>query len=191
MSLLFLYLEFFKIGLFAAGGGLATLPFLFHLANDHSVFIRRTNWFNTGQIGNFIAIAQCAPGAIGANIAVQTGFLYGGLNGGLIAVLGLISPAIIIISIITRVLQSFKENKVFASVFSGFRPAAAGLLCAAGWGVLKLSLYNPNNEVWYSIIRWREGLICAVLFVLIIKLKTHPIIFIALGAIVGIIFRLQ
>ena len=191
-GLLLLYIEFFKIGIFAVGGGLATLPFLFLMANDRFTFIRRTGWLSTEQLGNFLAIAQCSPGAIGVNICAQTGFLYGGIPGGIVAVFGLISPAIIIISVIAGALQSLKEKKVSIAVFSGLRPAAAGLLTAAGLGVWRLALYNgiTAGDAWYEIIRWREGLVCLVIYLLIVKFKGHPVIYIALGAIIGIALRL-
>jgi chromate transporter len=196
MGLFFLYIEFFKIGVFAVGGGLAILPFLFLMANDRSTFIRQTGWLNTEQIGNFLAIAQCSPGAVGVNTSVQTGFLYGGISGGIIAVLGLISPAIIIISVIAGALQSLKTNKISIAVFSGLRPAAAGLLTAAGLGVWRLALYNDAataaavNGAWYKIIRWRESLVCLVIYLLIVKFKGHPVVYVALGAAAGIILGL-
>jgi chromate transporter len=192
MNLFLLYIEFFKIGVFAVGGGLATLPFLFLMANDRYTFIQQTGWINTEQIGNFLAIAQCSPGAIGVNVCAQTGFMYGGIPGGIIAVLGLISPAIIIISVIARALQSLKENKISAAVFSGLRPAAAGLLSAAGLGVWRLALYNnaAGNSPWHEIICWREGLVCLAIFLLIVKFKRHPVIYVALGAIAGIVLGL-
>ena len=190
MNLLLLYLEFFKIGIFAVGGGLATLPFLFLMANDRFTFIRQSGWLSTEQIGNFLAIAQCSPGAIGVNVAAQTGFVYGGIAGGFLAALGLISPAIIVIAVISRALQSLKKNKTAAKVFSGLRPAAAGLLCAAGWGVWKLALYNSEHTAWFNIIRWRESLVCVVIFLLIAKFRFHPVILVALGAISGILLKL-
>ena len=191
MNLFLLYLEFFKIGIFAVGGGLATLPFLFLMAQDRFSFIRQTGWLSTEQIGNFLAIAQCAPGAIGVNVAAQTGFQYGGVAGGILAALGLVSPAVIVIAVVTKALQSFKESKAAASVFSGLRPAAAGLLCAAGWGVWRLALYNKDGGLagglWYECIRWREGLVCAAIYLLIVKFRGHPVIYIALGAAAGIL----
>jgi len=190
MNLFLLYLEFFKIGIFAVGGGLATLPFLFLMAHDRCSFIRQTGWLSTEQIGNFLAIAQCSPGAIGVNVAAQTGFQYGGVAGGILAALGLVSPAIIVIAIVARALQSFKESKTAASVFSGLRPAAAGLLCAAGWGVWRLALYNNDSAVWYECIRWREGLVCMAIYLLIVKFRSHPVIYVALGAVAGILLRL-
>jgi len=202
MSFVFLYLEFFQIGLFAVGGGLATLPFLFLMGNYGGTFIRETGWLSTAQVGNFLAIAQCAPGAVGVNVAAQTGFLYGsvtggvhaGILGGAAAVLGLVSPAIIIIAIVARALQSIKTNKTAVAVFSGLRPAATGLLSAAGWGILRLALYNSDAAnaglAWHEIFRWREGLISIALFFLIIKGKLHPILYVALGAVAGIVLKL-
>ena len=193
MNLLLLYLEFFKIGLFSVGGGLATLPFLFFMANDRSTFIQQTGWLSTEQLGNFLAVAQCSPGAIGVNVAAQTGFQYGGVAGGFLAALGLVSPAVIIIAAVAKVLQSFKENKIAVSVFSGLRPAAAGILSAAGWGVCKLALYNPEySEIgaWHKLILWPDGLVCAVLFLLVYKFKFHPIVYVVLGAAAGIVLGL-
>jgi len=198
MNLLFLYLEFFKIGLFAVGGGLATLPFLFFMAADNFTFIQKTGWLGAEQVGNFIAIAQCSPGAIGVNIAVQTGFLYGsaiggvaaGVAGGVLAALGLVSPAIIVIAAVAKVIQSLKENKHAVSVFSGLRPAAAGILCAAGWGAWRLAFYNSNAAVWHELVRWRDGLVCIVLFIFIVKFKIHPVICIVIGAAAGVILKL-
>jgi chromate transporter len=189
-----LYIEFFKIGVFAVGGGLATLPFLFLMTDGRFSFIRHTGWLNTEQVGNFLSIAQCSPGAIGVNISAQTGFLYGDVSGGIVAVLGLISPAIIIITVIAKALLSIKNNKTSIAVFSGLRPAATGLLTAAALGVWRLALYNSNetsyaasgDSAWHEIIRWREGLVCFAIFLLIAKFKGHPIVYIALGAIAGI-----
>jgi chromate transporter len=189
MNLFLLYIEFFKIGIFSVGGGLATLPFLFLMANDRFSFIQQTGWISTEQVSNFLAIAQCSPGAVGVNIAAQTGFQYGGISGGILSVFGLISPAVIVITLVAKTLQSLKENKIAAAVFSGLRPAATGLLCAAGWGVLRLALYNNSATVWYDLIRWRETVICAIIFLLIVKLKAHPIVYVALGAIAGILLK--
>jgi chromate transporter len=190
VNLLLLYLEFFKIGLFSVGGGYSTLPFLFRMAKDEFVFIRQTGWLSQEMLGNFLAIAQSSPGAIGVNMAAQTGFSYAGFAGSIIAALGLISPAIIVISVIARALTSFKENKIVVSVFSGLRPAAGGLLAAAGAGVWKLSLYNRGAARWFELLRWKECAIFAAIFLLIIKLKFHPVIFIAIGAGIGILLGL-
>ena len=190
MNFILLYLEFFLIGVFAVGGGLATLPFLFLMANDRFMLIQQSSWLSIEQVGSFIAIAQCSPGAIGVNVAAQAGFQYGGIGGSFLAVLGLVSPAVIAISFITKALQSIRNNNIATSVFSGLRPAATGLLSAAAWGVWRLALYDPQGAVWHEIIRWRESLVCLALFLLVMKFKGHPVIYVALGAIAGIVFGL-
>jgi chromate transporter len=180
---LIIYFEFFKMGLFTFGGGLATLPFLFEMADKY-------DWLNREMIANFLAIGQSSPGAIGVNIAAMTGFQYGGVFSGIIAALGLVSPAVIVISIVTKVLQSFKENKIVISIFSSLRPAAAGLLAAAFLVVSKIAFYNSDFSIWYEIIRFKEFILFSILFIFIMKLKKHPILYIAAGAAAGIVLGL-
>ena len=187
MSLLLLYAEFYKIGLFAVGGGLATLPYLYEMA-------ARYTFFTPQDIGNFLAIAQSSPGAIGVNTTTQIGYLAGGIPGAIIAPLGLVSPAIFIIFVVSRILSSFKENATVKAVFSGLRPAATGLIMAAGFGVISLSLYSmeilQQGGIWYEGIRWKEVVLLAALFFLVWKFKKHPILYIATAGIAGIILGL-
>ncbi|MDR2783436.1 MAG: chromate transporter [Treponema sp.] len=178
MNLFLLFFEFSKIGLFAVGGGLATLPFLFHLVEKYT-------WLTAEIIGNGQALAQSAPGAIGVNIAAYAGFYAAGIPGSLAAAAGLVFPSVIIITIIARML-AFKKNRLAQAVFTGIKPCATGLLAAAGFGVLRTSLFNGEASVWYEMFRPRECVLFVVLFVLIIKLKLHPAVYIALAAISGI-----
>jgi chromate transporter len=182
MNLFVLYAEFFKIGLFSIGGGLATLPFLFDLA-------ARYDWLSPEKLGDFLAIAQSSPGAMGVNMAVQSGFAAAGIPGAFIAPLGLISIPIVAIIIVARMLTRFKENRAVGAVFLGLRPAAAGLISAAGFGVWKLSLYNGSASAWYQALRPKETLLFIVLFVLIWKFKKHPVVYIAAAGVAGIVFR--
>ena len=182
MNLLLLYAEFFKMGLFAVGGGLATLPFLFQMADKY-------DWLSREMAGNFLAVAQAVPGPVGVNMAAQAGFQCAGIAGALLAALGLVSPAIAIISLIARMFRSFKDNRIVASVFAGFRPAAVGLLAAAGMGVWKLALYRPA-PVWHEALRWKEALLFILVFAGITRLKGHPILWIAIAGIVGIVCKL-
>ena len=184
MKYLYFFATFFKIGLFSIGGGLATLPFLFDLAD------KSNGWLTREMIGNMLAVAQSLPGPVGGNLSSYTGFHYAGIPGGYTAALGLIVPSIIIIIIVARMLQAFKESAVVKSLFAGFRPAAAGLLSAAGFGAIALSLWNAAAPVWYASIRWKETLIFAVIFFLVFKFKKHPIIYIIAAGAVGIILKL-
>ncbi|MCL1812457.1 MAG: chromate transporter [Treponema sp.] len=187
MNYLALYVKFFKIGLFSVGGGLATLPFLYEMAANNG-------FFTAEDIGNFLAIAQSSPGAIGVNTSAQIGYLAGGIPGAILVALGLVSPAIIIITIVSRVLPAFKENITVKAVFSGLRPAATGLIFAAGFGVMALSLYSADiisqGGIWYEGIRWKEMILMLVLFILVLKFKKHPILYITAAGIAGVIFGL-
>jgi len=183
MNLFVLYIVFFQIGLFAVGGGLAALPFLFRLADKYE-------WLSHEQIGNMLAIVQSSPGALGVNMSAQAGYYAAGIPGAILASLGLVSPAIIIIVIVARMFAAFKENQIVAAVFTGLRPAATGLLCAAGFGAWKLSLYNPAFTAWYELLRWKECLLLILLFLGISRLKFHPIIYVIIAGVAGIVFKL-
>lgn len=183
MIFFLLFIEFFKIGLFSIGGGLATLPFLYRLADTY-------DWLSYENIVDMIAVSESTPGAIGVNMATYTGFQCAGVMGAVIATLGLVCPSIIVILIVARILQSFKENPLVQSVFSGLRPAAAGLICVAGFGVIRLSLYNGSAPVWYEVLRWRECILFMAIFFLIRLLKKHPIVYIAAAGVVGIVLGL-
>jgi chromate transporter len=182
VNLFGLFFEFSKIGLFAVGGGLATLPFLFHLAEKYA-------WLTVEIIGNGQALAQSAPGAIGVNMATNAGFHAAGVQGSLAAVAGLVFPSIIVITIIARAL-AFKENQLVQAVFMGLKPCATGLLAAAGFGVLRSSLFNSEAFVWHEMLRPRECILFAVLFALIVKLKLHPAVYIGLAGAAGVILKL-
>jgi len=188
MKLLYLFATFFKIGLFSIGGGLATLPFLFELADKSQA--SGSGWLSRAMIGDMLAVAQSSPGAVGANLSAYTGLRYAGIPGGYISALGLIVPSIIVIVIVARMLQAFKESALVKSLFSGFRPAAAGLLSAAGFGAITLSLWNASAPVWYEYIRWKETLIFALVFFLVYKFKKHPIVYIVAAGAVGVVLEL-
>ena len=134
-TILQLIFEFFKTGLFAVGGGLATLPFLYDIAE-------KTGWYTNQDILNLIAISESTPGAIGINMATYVGFLTEGVVGGILATLALIAPSLIIIIIISKVLDQFKSSPVVQGVFKGLRPASTGLIVAAGVSVAELAFLN-------------------------------------------------
>jgi len=188
MKLLYLVVTFSKIGLFSIGGGLATLPFLFEMADQSTA--GGSGWLTREMIGNMLAVAQSLPGAVGVNLSAYTGFRYAWIPGAYMAALGLVVPSIVVILIVARMLQAFKENAVVKSLFGGLRPAAAGLLSAAGFGAIALSLWNKAAPMWYSHIRWKETLIFAVLFFLIYKFKKHPIVYIVAAGAVGVLLKL-
>ena len=180
MMLLELFFSFFKIGLFAVGGGLATLPFLYEMSNTHT-------WFDARLISDMIAISESTPGPIGINMATYVGYLNSGLSGAIIAPLGEVTPSIIIITIIAGFLKKFKDNEIVKNVFYGLRAASCALIAAAGLGVVKIAFFGETIKEFF----WQGAIMAVILYFAIKKLKWHPVVFIAISAIVGIVFKFQ
>ena len=135
MILLRLFWEYFKTGLFAVGGGMATLPFLSDMGS-------RTGWFTQAQLADMIAVSESTPGPIGVNMATYVGYVTAGIPGSLAATIGLVTPSVIIILIIAGFLQKFRSNKTVDAVFYGLRPCSIGLIAAAGLLVGKIALFD-------------------------------------------------
>ena len=191
MIYLQLFWEFFKVGLFSIGGGMATLPFLAHMGDA-------TGWFTQAQLMNMLAVSESTPGPVGINMATYVGFTIGGVPGAVIATLGEVTPSIIVILLIAAVLQQFRRNKYVEFAFYGLRPASTGLIGAACLGVLLETLVNaaavsPEGVDWAGLFNWRGLLLAGILlaFTNWVKLtkKWHPIVFIAISAVVGVVFR--
>jgi chromate transporter len=187
MILLRLFWEFFKTGLFAVGGGLATLPFLYDMS-------ARTGWFTTEEIADLLAVSESTPGAIGINMSTYAGVHTFGVIGGIIATLGLICPSIIVIIIISNVLKKFQDSKLVQKIFYGLRPASLGLIGAAGLGVAKIALLKTDvfqeSGVLAQLFDWKCIILAVCIFFVYRKLKHSPIFYILAAAAVGIIFKL-
>ncbi len=184
MIYLKLFFEFFKAGLFAVGGGLATLPFLEDISE-------RTGWFTRAQLADMLAVSESTPGPIGVNMATYVGFETAGILGGICATFGLVLPSFIIILLVVKVLQKFRTNRYVEAAFYGLRPASVAMVASAGLGVAAMALLDLN-AAGLGIFRWKELALAAVILVLtrfVPKVKKfHPIVFIALSAVVGIVF---
>ena len=186
MTLLRLMLEFFKTGLFAVGGGLATLPFLYEISGN-------TGWFSHADIADMIAISESTPGAIGINMSTYAGFKTAGFPGGILATLSLAAPSVIIILIIAKFLNKFRDNPNVEGAFYGLRPASIAMITAAGLNVAKVALVNiPAFQASGSIADLflpKAILLGVLIFIGQKKLNWSPILFIALSAVVGIILK--
>ena len=191
MIYLRLFWEFFKVGLLSVGGGLATLPFLYSLG-------AKTGWFSTADVANMLAVSESTPGPIGVNMATYVGFDCGGVLGGVVATLGLVTPSVIVIVLIAMALQAFRTNKYVDAAFYTLHPASTGLIAAAGWSVFALVLVNLDayraSYQQADLLQWKNLILFAVIWVLtnLVKplKKLHPVVFLALAAVVGIVFRL-
>ena len=196
MTYLRLLWEFFKTGLFAVGGGMATLPFLKNIG-------LATGWYSQTDLMNMLAVSESTPGPIGINMATYVGFTVAGIPGAVIATVGEVTPSIIVILIVAAMLAKFRDSKLVSNALYGLRPASTGLIAAACIDVvLQVLLRASSSTVSGSIMKvfslvgnlnWRGLVLAAVLLVLTnwVKLtkKWHPIVFIGLSAVVGVAFR--
>lgn len=184
MDALLLFYEFFKVGLFAVGGGPATIPFLMDLA------VRRP-WFTMEQLTNMIAIAESTPGPIGLNMATYAGYQTLGLYGGLVSTIGLVLPSIVVIILIAKFLSNFHKNRYVKGAFVAIRPAVTALIGAAVYNLFKVSLFRYENGVFTPVF---GSIILAVVVFGLLQVKAlkkyHPALWFLVGAIVGIVFRL-
>ena len=198
MLYLRLFWEFFKTGLFAVGGGMATIPFLYNMADA-------TGWFTRNDVANMIAVGESTPGPIGVNMATYVGYVTGGNVGGIpaavlgaaVATLGLVTPSIIIILIIASFLKSFRNNRYVESAFYGLRPASTGLIAAAGLSVVVSNLFfaeTLDQGFSLALFNWKGWILAAVLWTLTNKVKQtkglHPILFILGSAVAGVVFSM-
>lgn len=163
-----LFLEFFHIGLFSFGGGYATLPFLYHIADVQK-------WYTTKQLSDMIALSSITPGPVGVNVATFAGFTTAGIEGALIATISLILPSLIIVLSISKLLDKFKENKYVQSVIYVLKPAGCGLLAAVG---VDMFVNNINLLGMFLLV----GLFFASL-----TEKRDPIFYLAVSGFVGLI----
>lgn len=185
-----MFYEFFKIGLFAVGGGMATLPFLYDLSDKYG-------WFTYAQLADMLAISESTPGPIGVNMATYVGYTLHGISGAIVTTAGLVLPSIIVICIVAAFLKSFRDNVFVNSAFHMLRPTSTGLIAAAGVSVVTVCLLHVDafklSGLVSDLLDWRALLLAAVLIVLtnFVKQtkKLHPVVFIALSAVVGIVFH--
>lgn len=187
MILIQLFYEFFKIGLFAFGGGLATLPYLKDLAE-------RTNWYSLEFLTDMIAISESTPGPIGINMATYVGYNVAGLAGAVIATVGEIVPSIIIVVLVSRFINKYRNNRIKEDAFYGMRPTVTALIAAAGIEILHVVL-TGESAMTFSNLHNNSDYAKLILFIgilfLIRKFNKHPIIYIIICGILGITLKLN
>ena len=191
MIYLQLFWEYFKAGLFAVGGGMATIPFLYEISD-------RTGWFTHRDLANMLAVSESTPGPIGVNMATYVGYVtcmkegrvMNAILGALTASIGLVMPSLIVILIVAAMLKRFKNSPLVQKTFYGLRPASTGLIAAAGLSVAISNLFDEAA----SSVNWKGCILAVVLWVLTNKVsktkKLHPIVFIGFSALVGIVFSM-
>jgi len=191
-----LFWEFFKTGLFAIGGGMATLPFLQNIGQV-------TGWYSYSDLMNMLAVSESTPGPIGINMATYVGFTVAGIPGSIVATVGEVTPSIVVILLIAALLKNFRDNRYVDRAFYGLRPASTGLIGAACVAVIlevlvcvqsSTSAGSPLRQFhWQGRINWQGLLLAGILLVFTNRVKRtknwHPIVFIGISAVVGVVFH--
>lgn len=189
MILIRLFFEFLKIGMFSVGGGMATLPFLYDMADE-------TGWCTYSQIADMLAVSESTPGPIGINMATYVGYAIGGIPGALVATFGIILPGIILVIIVTSILDKFRNNLYVEGAFYGLRPASTALITSAGLLVAKitflnLDIYKASGAI-ADMLNYKAVIFAVILLIFTRWVKQtkdlHPAIFIGISAVVGIVF---
>lgn len=178
-----LFFSFFKIGLFAVGGGPATIPYLMDLTITK-------DWFTMQELTNMIAISESTPGPVGLNMATYAGFSTVGWFGGLIATLGLVIPSIVVIILIAKFMNNFSGNRYVKAAFGGIRPAVTALIAVAVYNLCKVSLFVEAEGVMQPAVKTMILAVAVFMLMRIKKLsKMHPAIWLLGAAVVGVLFR--
>lgn len=164
-----LFLQFFHVGVFSFGGGYATLPFLYDIAD-------KFHWYSAKQLTDMLAISSITPGPVEVNVATFAGFTTAGILGSLVATTAIILPSYIIVTIVFKVIDKFRTNRNIKGAIRGLKPAGCALLSAVG---IKL-LFTSNLHLLGTLI-------LLGFLILSIKKKQDPLFYLGISALLGLI----
>jgi len=168
--LLDLYKTFFKIGLFTFGGGLAALPML------EREIISNKNWATDQELLDYYAVSQTTPGIIMVNVATFIGYKQRGLIGGIIATLGVVSPSLIIISLVARLIDNFADYQLVKSALKGINAGVCAIILASLLGLYKKSIKDITGII-----------LCILGFAFALFTDLPIILIVVFGIVVGVI----
>ena len=171
--LLDLYCTFFRIGLFTFGGGYAMLPLL------QREIVEKKKWATEEEILDYFAVGQCTPGIIAVNTATFVGFKEKKLSGAIFATLGIVSPSIVIITVIAALLSNFAHIAAVQNAFAGIRVAVCVLIL------------NSVVKLWKKSVvdKLTLGIFLAVFFGSVLLSSVSPVVFVVAAAVLGIVVR--
>jgi chromate transporter len=167
-----LFWEFFQIGLFAVGGGLVTIPFLFNLAAKYP-------WFDAKELTDMIAVSQSTPGPVGINMATYAGFKAAGIWGSIAATLSLVLPSMIVVYFVAKILDKWSCNPYVQRVLGGIKPAVLALILFAGLDLAKVTVIDYKSL----------GLLVALTAAMRLY-KKNAVFYIVISAVIGLILRI-
>lgn len=183
MIYLWLFLEFFKIGLFTFGGGYAMIPLIKEV-------VLKYGWLTEAQFMDFIGVCESTPGPIAINMATFVGSSQAGIGGAAVATLGVVLPSFLIIILVASILKRFIKNKFVDRALTGIKAVVIGLILSTGiisllqcMGYESLSSFNLD---YASIIIF--SILCVLYFIYLklAKKKLNAILIIIVAALLGL-----
>ena len=160
-----LFWAFLKIGTFSFGGGYAMLPFI------QKEVVESNGWISMSEFTDIIGISQMTPGPVAINSATFVGYKIDGVLGSIFATLGVVTTSFILVTIISKILNKFKESEVIKGALLGMRPVLIALI----------------KEVYIDL---KSIIITLIIGVILLSKKVHPILVIVIAAVLGLIFYL-
>ena len=171
--------EFFLTGLFAVGGGLATIPFLEEMSMKYG-------WFSLDMLSTMIAVAESTPGPIGVNMATYIGNIMNGPMMGVVTTLSLVAPSFLVILMVSRVLEKFQKSRLVQNLFYGLRPAVVALILSACLSIF-VTTFVVAESMTFNIV---NGILFIILMIVYKKMKLNPIVLIFICALLGVVLGL-
>lgn len=163
-----IYFTFFKIGMFTFGGGYAMLPLI------EKEMVESKKWIDENEIVDVLALSQTMPGAIALNCSTLIGYRLGGHLTSLFAMLGVITPSIILLTLIALFFNQFLDQTIIKAIFMGIRSGIVALIIKAGMRIAKSAVQDRLTLC-----------ICIFSIVGIIFINISPIVLIITGGLIG------
>lgn len=181
--LLTILIEFSKIGFFAIGGGMATLPFLYHLSTEYG-------WFSAKDLAQMLAVANIVPGPVGINLATQVGYKADGFLGAFAAALGILIPSLICVFIVAKLLKEFEGNKFVKSIFYILKPTSCAMIAAILIKLIKSTVIKTPHLTAISQIDWMAIALLLILIFINLKKEHSPLFYLTVSALAGVLFHI-
>lgn len=172
--LLDLYGTFFRVGIFTFGGGYAMLPLL------QREIVDKKGWATEEELLDYFAVGQCTPGIIAVNTATFVGYKQKGIVGGIFSTLGMISPSLIIITVIAAVLSNFAEFPAVQNAFAGIRVAVCVLILNSVVKLYKKAVVDKLTLAVFTVVAVGAALLSG---------KVSPVVFILAAGVLGVAVR--
>ena len=180
MIYLKLFLSFLQVGVFSIGGGYAAIPII------QSQVVDSNHWLSMGEFTNLVTIAEMTPGPVSINSATFVGIRIAGIPGAIVATLGCILPACIIVSVLAMVYRKFSGTAAISDVLSTLRPVVIALITAAGLSMLQTALFG-NRSVRIQNIEWISVILFGAAFFMLRIRKWNPILVMCLCGVASLI----